>query len=280
MANETEFSNFTTVAAYVAANVAPHFRDSVVTEPWITVEEPTPGSSSKKFNQRGSLTANVTSESAAATKSEYTENSVTLTLQKAVVYVELSHEAESYQSGSKLQELVSEAGMACAEKFDADALALAAGFSTSVGSTGVDSANTDIKTAAYNLRLAKQIGQIAAFLHPTQVNNIGDDIIASTTVVHGTPGFQELLDMQPKSFEGRYLGIPIFSSTNVPSANANADWLGLMCSKYAIAALKKPTFTVNVGYNVASSLHELAVIMDYQVGEWQDEAGVGILGDQ
>lgn len=280
MANETEFSNFTTIAAYVAANTAPHFRDAVVTERWITVEEPMPGSDSKKFGQRGSLSATVTAESAAATKSEYTENSVTLQLQKAVVYVELSHEAQSYQSGDKLQLLAQEAGVACAEKFDTDVLALASGFSNSVGSTGTDSANTDIKTAAYTLRLNKQTSPIVAFLHPTQVNDIGDDIIAATTVVHGAPGFQDLLDMQPSSFEGRYLGIPIFSTTNTPSLNTNADWGGMMISKYAIAALKKPSFTVNVGYNVASSLHELAVIMDYQVGEWQDEAGVLVLGDQ
>jgi hypothetical protein len=280
MANETEFSNFSTVAAYVAANAAPHFADESIMKGLITVEEPTLGSNAKKFPTKGSLSASVVGEGSAATISEYTESDVTLTLQKGVVYVELSHEAQSYQSGDKLSELAQEAGRALAEKFDTDVLALFDGFSGSVGSTGVDMSPATFKSAAYNLRLNKVKGDIYCVMHPTQINDIGDDQLAETATIYGNAAHQDLLDMRPKQMHGSFLGIPVFSSTNAESINAAADWSGGMFSKYAIAALLKPQLTVNIGLDVQTSIHELSVIMDYQVGEWKDSAGIGIVSDQ
>lgn len=281
MANETEYGNITQVAAYVSANVAPHFRSASIMLPLITVQPLQPGSSSFKFNQKGSLSMSVVAESAEATKSEYSESAVTLTLQKGVVYFEATHELQRYSDRDMIAELTAEAGVAAGEKFDTDALALFDGFSNSVGSTGVDLTPAVFKQAAYTARLNKVPGGVVAVLHPTQTSDIEDDILASSAVVYGdSAANQQVLNQQPAQVRGSFLGVPIYETTLTESINTGADWSGAIFNKHAICSIYSPQFSVNIAPDVSKSTREVALIMDYQVGEWVDAAGCGIVSDQ
>ena len=281
MANETEYGNITQVAAYVSANVAPHFRSASIMLPLITVQPLQPGSSSFKFNQKGSLSMSVVAESGEATKSEYTETAVTLALQKGVVYFEASHELQRYSDRDMISELTAEAGLAAGEKFDTDCLALFDGFSSSVGSTGVDLTPAVFKQAAYTARLNKVPGGVVAVLHPTQTSDIEDDILASSAVVYGdSAANQQVLNQQPGQMRGTFLGVPIYETTLTESLNTAADWSGAVFNKHAIASIYSPQFTVNIAPDVSKSTREVALVMDYQVGEWVDLAGCGIVSDQ
>lgn len=282
MANETEYANITQVAAWVSANTAPHFRAASVMLPLITTETLRPGSKSFKFTQKGSLSMSVVAESSAASKSEYTETAVTLALQKGVVYWELTHEIEEYSDRAMLTELTQEAGQAAAEKFDTDALALLDGFSNSVGSTGVDLTPAVFKQAAYIARLNDNPASLTAVLHPTQTSDIEDDILTSTAVVYGNPELQQLLSQQRPmgGYRGTFLGVPIFETTNAEGINTNADWSGAIFSRYALAAIVGSGFKFTVSPNVPNSTREASLIMDYQVGEFVDVAGCGIVSDQ
>lgn len=279
MANETEFSNFGgTVAAFVAANMAPAFVAQAVTLPHISAEGFQVDSMSKKFVTAGSLSMAVVGQSAAATKSEYTETSTTLTAQKGVVYVELSIEAQRFTSEDKLRVLAEEAGRAAARKFDLDVLALSAGFSSSVGSTGVDMTPAAFATGIYTLEAADAVGPYASFMHPITVDDLRQDLIASEAL-QGATG-TSLADMQGNNpLKGYLFGIPVYASTQAPSINTNADRSGMIINKYAIAALQDSQPEVWVNKNVQSGLHQLGVYMFYQVGEFVDAGGVQIVAD-
>jgi hypothetical protein len=282
MANETENSNFVQVAAYVAANAAPHFAAAAVTPGLITTEDVAPGSDSKLFKMRGSLSMSVVAESTDSTIQEYTETSVSLDFVKGTAYVELSDEAEEFQDENRLQLLAQEAGRAAARLFDTSVLALATGFSQTAGATTVDLTIAEIKEALYLLDLGNAVGSRAVVLHPTGVHDAFGAVLTSTGTVYGSGFATEMVGGQekPAGYVGTFLNVPFYQSTFCPSANAGADWAGVALTPFAIAAIKRPNLTVRIGYNVKKAVHELNVIMYHDVSEWKDLAGIQILQDQ
>lgn len=284
MANETEYSNFVTVAAYVASEMSPYFRAAVVTEPLITVEAPVAGSNTKKFGKSGNLTAAIIAESASITKSELTDTSVTPTLQKVAVYVELTDEAESFAGATaSMQRLAQEAGLAAASKFDTDVLALSAGLSQSSGTTNTTLTEAKLDTAIYKVRLGNVTGEINAVLHPTQIRDIRQAVIASTATFFTGGANQTLAQTAQRNdagFAGKYLDVKVYESSNVPSANAGVDWLGMVFTKSAFACVKTPGFKQLTNINVQYALKQLALIGYYGVIEWNDGAGCGVVSKQ
>lgn len=282
MANETEYANFTKVAAFVAANSAPAFVASSIMRQLITVEEPAPGSNAKLFNKKGTLTMTVVAESAGATKSEYTETATTVTLQKGVVWVDVTHEAENNTGGNRLQEMADEAGRAAARKYDTDGMALFDGFSQTVGTTTVDLTVAVARQAAYTLDLANAAGDGAFVLHPTHIFDLGTSIIGATGTVWGNAGMDPSILSGKKAeagFKGFFLNLPVYSSTLTESINAGTDWAGACFSRYALASLLRTPFTVDIEKSVEFSLKKLGLIMDYGIAEWNDTAGVLITAD-
>lgn len=273
----TAFTNYETVAAFLAANSAPHFRSSTVMRELITVEAPTAGSNSKKFVTMGNLAMSVVAEGADATESTYDESSITLTLQKGKVYTTITHEAETYTAGDKLSQLAQESGVAAAEKYDTDALALAAGFSQTRGATGAPLTVAALKEAAYVVRLSKSSAPIVAVLHESQVHDLQDNIITSQASVFDNGGNQEVTDSQPSAngFRGRVFNLPIYGTMNV--SDDGTDYSGLVMNRYALASLLKPAFTVDMDGDVKASVKELGLIMDYALGEWKDNCACRVV---
>lgn len=281
MANETEYGNLNQIAAYIAANVKEYDRPFAVTNGLITFEPLQKGSKSKKFTNKGNLTAYVVAESGAATKSEYTETSVTLTLQKAVVFFEPTHEAEAYSDKDLMSELLVEAGNALTQKFEIDALGLFNGFSQSSGSTGVDLTVAAVKEAIYKAQLNDNPDDVAVVLHATQIHDLGSAIIAATGSFF-TSESHDLAKAQTAQnpLVGYFLGTPVYRSNNVESINTAADWGGAAFSKKAIAAIKGASYSAMAAQDPQYSTFKMSLIMDYAVGEWDDLSGCLITSDQ
>jgi hypothetical protein len=280
MANEIETGNLVLFDAYISANIAPYFRAKNVMSNLITIEELPAGSTAKKFVVRGSHSASVVAQSAQASKSEKTDTSVSLTVQKAVVFYTPTKEAINFSRENEMQVQAEEAAAACATKFEVDALALANGLTASVGSTGVDLTPAVFNEACYKARLTGNPGDLGAALHNTQVYDLRDDLIASSAVVYNTDNSIVSAQNRPSGLVGTLFGVPVYETKNTESINAAADWAGLVCSKYAIAAILNPQFEVESVLNVEYALVETAVRMYYQVGEWVDAAGCYIVSDQ
>lgn len=281
MANETEFSNFVQVAAYVSANVAEYDRPFVVADNLISHQTLDRGTRAWKFKTRGNFTAAVVAESGSASKSEYTESSVTLTLQKAMVYFEPTHEAQKSLDENGVELLTQEAGKALMQKFEQDALGLANGFTASAGSTGVDLSVAVFREAVYKAQLNDNPDLVSAVLHATQIYDLGSAIVAASGTYFTNEGHDPVRAQTSQSaYVGTLMETPIYRSNNVESINAAADWAGAVFSPKAIAAIKGDSYETYITPVPSKATLEVSVVMDYQVGEWVDAHGAYIVSDQ
>lgn len=108
-------------------------------------------------------------------------------------------------------------------------------FATTAGSTGVDLSVANYLTAIQTLEVANVAGPYMAVLHPQQV---GDLRAALAAVAGGAlqwmPGTQAQIQVLGNGFRGQFLGVDIFSTTFVPTANAGADRAGGMFGRGAL----------------------------------------------
>lgn len=286
MASETEYSNYQTVAAYVEAGITPHFRARAIMPNLMKAVNFQPGSASVKLRKAGSLTATAATESTAHSTSEYTETSPnTLTAAEVKVYTELSDKAIIF-GGANVDDITAEAGRAIADKFDADAMALfdALNGGTVIGTSGADLTPALLVQAAYTARAGNTPGMLAYALHPVQVYDVQDDIVASGASVWTNPAMLDFLSGQrpaENGLRGMFFGVPVYESTNTESLNTAADWGGACFDvSNALAYLIAGGVRVKIGYNVKSGLTEIGVTFWYDVKENSDTSGVAIVTDQ
>ena len=282
MAGETKVSSLVTVAAYIDANIAPVLRAANVVLGIVYSTQFQQGSNSKKLKSKAAQTAAVVAEAVGATVAEYTQTAGnTLLAKKAVVLNEYSEESELF-GGLSLQELTEEQAMAISAKIDTDVLALSAGFSSSVGTSGVDLTPAQLATAFYTARLANAGGPLVAILHPIQVSDIQQAIITSGAAFWSNP--QEVAIMngqaQANGWRGSYLGVDVFESTNVPSANAGADRQGMVINpKLAIALGTMGGTRTLINTDVTKRTTLISTAFYYDCKEYLDGAGVAVTTD-
>jgi hypothetical protein len=286
MANETEYSNFQTVAAYVEANAIPHFRSAAIMPGLCKLINFRNDSDSVKLRKAGSLTATAATESTDHSVSEYTETSpATLTAAQVKVYAEVSDKALKF-SGHNWQELAVEAGRAIAQKFDVDAMALFDAFNggTQVGTSGADCSPEILLQASYTVRAQAVPGQLVYVLHPTQVYDVQSDLITSGASVWTNETRLDILNGQPPAsngYIGSFNGIPVYESTNTESVNVGADWAGAcFVAGLALAAGFAGGIEVESDRNIKKGVTAVAVTLWYDVKEASDVAGVSIETDQ
>lgn len=286
MANETEYSNYQTVAAYLDTAIAPYFRSAAVMPNLVHLVNFQSKSDSVKLRKAGSVTATAGVESTDHAISEYTETSpATLTAAEVKVYMEISDKAIKFAQAD-LQALARECGAAIAMKFDTDAMALFDSLhgGTQVGTSGSDCSPGILLQAAYTVRAAAVPGPFVYVLNPVQVFDVQDDLLTSGASVWTNESKLSLLDgLAPgnNGNVGSFLGLPVYESNNTESVNANADWAGACFSpQYALAAGFAGGVETRIGYNIKKGVTELSATLWYDVKEYQDAAGVSIETDQ
>jgi hypothetical protein len=103
--------------------------------------------------------------------------------------------------------------------------ALSSGFSSSVGSTGVDLSVTTFYSAIFQLQLNSANGPLTAILAPQQLNDLMSSLRSETGPGQYLAPTQEMLNAHGQGYAGTLFGVDIFKSANgVPTANAGADY--------------------------------------------------------
>lgn len=157
------------------------------------------------------------------------------------------------------EQVIAEMGRAVADKFDTDVLALASGFSSEVGSTGVDMTIANFLAAIATLEAANaqhgNLGEegsfgptpegmqgLMAFLAPVQMSDLRTAMsTTSASFFAASPEAAQVLysnGTAPRGFVGALFGVPIFVSGNV-AADSTTDRLGFMAVPSAIGVLVK-----------------------------------------
>jgi hypothetical protein len=179
-------------------------------------------------------------------------------------------------------------------RFNQLACALSSGFSTQVGSTGVDMTTDTFYSAIFALQLQSVMGEYDVILHPQQYNDLMSSLRAETGPGQYVVANQEQTNALGTSYRGKLFGVNVHLSSYVPSVSGT-DYRGMMLGNGAIAyALGTPAPIAAAGgviipagapvaveweRDAASGLTKVVGSAFLGVAELQDLKGVGILSD-
>lgn len=171
---------------------------------------------------------------------------------------------------------------------------LAQGFSTSVGSTGVDLSVSNFYAAIFGLQLNSADGIFTAVLHPVQVNDLMSSLRSEVGPGQYLATSQDQVQAKGPGFRGNLFGVDVFSSANgINTANSGADRLGMMIAPGAIAIATAtaapimgsetiiPQSPIVVEFERDASNGSTIIVGSAFVGvaEIDDLKGIGILSD-
>lgn len=287
-------TNFTGTAVYDDVSYAAIITDMVldalmaaVVTPPLLQHHDLAGDASKavKIPKADKFTAAGVAEGTELTNTALTSTSVTITAAEVGIQATVTDVLEVSDipaaHGARLRQL----GRAMADKLDVDICALFAGFTNAVGTTTVNLSVANILDAIFTLENADaaNLGQIVGVLHPRQAADIREAIDAEAGVAYSQVAGNRGANLGPApgpGFFGSWLGIPLWMSTNVPTANAGADRAGgIFIADYALAMVSKWAARVEtMRWPPIRGLVLTASAM-YGVGEVEDLAGVEVTTD-
>lgn len=277
--------NDTVYAAIISDVVLDALMASVVTPPLLDLYDLS-GKPSKAVDipKADKFTAASVAEGAEVANTALTTAKVTLTASEIAIMATITDVLEVSDipaaHGARLRQL----GRAMADKVDIDVTALSAGFSQTVGATGVNLSLANILEAIFTLENGNAPKPYVGVLHPVQVNDLREALRAQSVAVFPGQGIRsgtnELGPAGSPGYFGPWFGIDFYFSTNVPTANANADRSGMIFSKgYALGLVEKWAAKVVPMYWPPIRGWVLVASAMYGVGEVEDLAGVKIVTD-
>lgn len=238
-------------------------------------------STAVKIPKADKFTAAAVSEGTELTNTALTTTSVTITASEIGIQATITDVLELSDipaaHGARLKQL----GRALGDKMDVDICALFSGFSTAVGSTGVNIALSDLLDAIYNLEVndAAGLGSLVGVLHPRQTADLRTEFEADSASLYQGSSDQRITKAMAGYF-GSWFGIDIFQSTNVPLANTSADRAGgVFVRDYALGMAHKWSAKIETMRWAPIRGWVLVATAMYGVGEVEDSAGIDVTTD-
>lgn len=208
---------------------------------------------------------------------------------------DLARVSNSVAGGVDIEGLANAMVYAFEGRFNQLACALSSGFSTQVGTTTVDLTTDTFYDAIFALQLQSVTGEYTCILHPQQYNDLMSSLRSEVGPAQYLPANQAQTNALGASYKGQLFGVNVHVSTYVPTANAAADYRGMMLGNAAIAyALGTPApmqaaggviipagapIAVELERDAASGLVKIVGSTFLGVAELQDGLGVGIVSD-
>lgn len=181
--------------------------------------------------------------------------------------------------GARLRQL----GRSIADKIDVDITALFASFSNSVGTTTVDLSLANLLSAIYTLEAANAPKPYVGVLHPIQISDMRTALESNANAPFRSEGIRagtNELGPAGNGFAGEWFGLPLYFSTNVPTANAAADRAGgIFSANYALGMVTKWASKIVPMYWPPIRGWVLTATANYGVFEIEDDAGVAVVTD-
>lgn len=223
-----------------------------------------------------SLTAASIAETADLTSTAVDTTNVDISVSEAAAIridvTDLLTESSLLRSGTQF---AAQGAKAVADKRDADAAALLGGFSTvRGGATAFD--DDRFLSAIIDLQSADAPKPYAFVGYPKQVGEFRNDIVASQASVLTNRSDAEF-GPGNAGFEFEYLSIPVFATSNVPSADAGATSAGAMFSVgQALARVDKRPIRMEPQRDASLRATEFNITSVYGQGELVDSWGVTV----
>jgi hypothetical protein len=165
-----------------------------------------------------------------------------------------------------------QAAKAVADKRDVDAATLLGGFSTVKGLSTDAMSRAILLSGIAALAMADAPKPYGAVLQPRQVGHLRDELVSTGAVVQSQNRPE---DFGPgDGYEFTWI-VPIWGTTNVPTADAGASFTGAMFSlRQALARVDKRPIRVEPQRDASGRLTEYVVTSVYGQGELVDSWGV------
>ena len=96
-----------------------------------------------------------------------------------------------------------------------------AGFGTDVGSSGVDASVDDFFSGISTLEVANNSGPYFMLLHPQQLSDLQTSVRAEAGALQFMAATQDMLKIKGAGFAGQFLGVDIYTSSEVTSSGGN-----------------------------------------------------------
>jgi hypothetical protein len=304
MANEVYYSSLSgnaRVSAVLSQLIATKLTDtaSLVGHPSIMQVTVAPGSTAVQIPviSWGADAMASVAENASVSNTALTTAAVTCTLARQAIRRQISDLAQATATGVPLdvtlESIATDFSQAWLKRGTTMITALSSGFSNSVGSTGVDLSVSTFYSAIFQLQLTANAGQFVAVLHNQQINDLMSSLRSETGPGQYLAASQDMVNAKGPGFKGTLFGVDVFGSNTVPTANAGADYLGMMFSPMAIAmatasvspiigsTIPTPAAQVTVEVERDASNGSSIVVGSILAGvvEVDDAKGVGILSD-
>ena len=282
MANETTATsvNDSINSSLVQAEVIDCAWSALVCQPLVMEKDITgQKTNTAKFPKWDAIAAAGLVDGTDLTNTEQTTSGVDITAAEVGVMVTPTDYAMGASVLANLNDFAGQLGKAVADKIDSDIAALFAGFSNSVGSTGVDISEANILAAIYTLENADASDPFVCVLHPIQISDLRNIWATSTGVINfGTT--PNAIGVAQNGYFGTRYRVDFFETTNVALANTAADRCGAMFSlKKALGMVVKKAVNIEFQRDASLRATEVVCVSTYGVGELVDTFGVKIVTD-
>ena len=169
-------------------------------------------------------------ETTSATPTSVTNGSVTCSVAQQVISYKLSDKLMI--TGSNGQIDLPRLAVAAAEAYSlrgTDMICeLFDNFTNTVGTTTVDMTTDEFFSAMFTLEQNSVPGPYACVLFPTQYTDLQSSLRSEGGAVQFLPATGEQLSLRGPGFKGNYLGVDIYTSDSIVTANGGADSAGAM----------------------------------------------------
>lgn len=236
-------------------------------------------SKSVQITKADKFTASAVNEGTELTNTALTDTKVTGTAAEIGIMATVTDVLEVSDipaaHGARLKQL----GRAIADKLDVDICALFSGFSTTVGSSGVDISLSNLLDGIYNLEVndAAGLGSLVAVLHPRQTADLRTELEADGASIYFGKS-DESISKSMAGYFGSWFGIDIFQSTNVNDNSTNVEG-ALFVRDYALGMVQKWAARVEAMRWPPIRGWVLVATSMYGVFEIEDLAGVDVTTD-
>jgi N4-gp56 family major capsid protein len=247
------------------------FENSVIRNIATVFDAPTNAGKVLQVPVWASISASGLTEGTAATAANTNTSSIELTLGEIGVYHQITDMLRDSAYSNVAASLGQQSGMAIAEKMDADAFALFAGFTGEAGpGAGAELTKDHILKAAAILRGRKLTGPFYCVVSPAQAYALKAALTATTAYTANTNVGNRALDSY---YVGQIAGVTILESALL-GVDASGDTVGAVFSPRGLATAMRGTLTYETTRQAANRATDLMVTA--VTGQAILQAGFGV----
>lgn len=236
-----------------------------------------------KFPRWPALTAASVAETADLANTQINTTSVTATVGEVGITIALTDALQEDDILAGTAAYARQAGMALADKMDADSAALLSGFANTTGVTTGGLTVAAFLDAISALERRDAPGPYVAVLSPVQVHQLRQAMAASSASWVNNVDDRRLGTNANAGFVGNWFGVDVYQSTNVPT-NTRATVAvfdgAIFTRGQALVWIEKRAARSETERDASARLTEITVTSRYGVAELVDEYGQTLYSNQ